>query len=156
MMDDLACISKCGIDTIEMNAYINAKIEQKNLKFNEVKCHKLHIKANDKNTDNCPDVNVHDNKIIKSSKEKYLGDVISSNGKNAENIKVRAASGIGITASIKNILNDLSLGTFYFEAALLLREANFMNSILLNSETWVNLNKTDIEELENVDKKIKL
>ena len=110
MMDDLATISKCGIDTIETNAYINSKIEQKNLKFNEVKCHQIHIKANDNINEDCPDIKIHESQMIKSSKDKYLGDIICSNGKNLENIKKRVSNGIGIIATIMNILKELSLG----------------------------------------------
>ena len=47
MVDDLMCISKCGINSIEMNAFMNIQIEMKNLrfhvpdKFGKSKCHKL-------------------------------------------------------------------------------------------------------------------
>ena len=36
--------------------------------------------------------------------------------------------------------------------AVHLRETNFNSTILLNSESWVNLSKTNIEDLESVDK----
>ena len=35
---------------------------------------------------------------------------------------------------------------------LLLRQSIFISTVLPNSETWVNLSKTDIENLENIDK----
>ena len=50
-----------------------------------------------------------------------------------------------------NILKNVSLGQYYFEIALLLRESTFLSSILLNSETWVNVTKNNIEELEQID-----
>lgn len=34
MIDDIAKISECGIDSVVDNAYINAKIEQDKLKLN--------------------------------------------------------------------------------------------------------------------------
>ena len=46
----------------------------------------------------------------------------------------------------------MCLGSFYFEAAVLLRESIFSSSVLLNSETWVNLTKTDLEEIESCDR----
>ena len=55
-------------------------------------------------------------------------------------------------ASVMNILNEISLGEFHFQIAVLLRETIFLSSMLLNAETWVNLSKVDIEELESVDK----
>ena len=51
-----------------------------------------------------------------------------------------------------NILNEVNLGNYYFETGLLLREALFLNSMLVNSETWVNITKDDIEMLESLDR----
>ena len=42
MVDDLVCISKCGINSVLMNAFINAKTNMKKLKFCSTKCHKMH------------------------------------------------------------------------------------------------------------------
>ena len=44
------------------------------------------------------------------------------------------------------------MGQFHFEIGALLRESIFLSSILLNSETWVNLSNDDIEMLESVDR----
>ena len=127
MMADLACLSKCGIESIESNAYINSKIEQKQLKFNEGKCHQLHIK--DSNNNDCPTIKVHDKFMMKSTKDKYLGDVITNDGKNHENIKHRALKGVGIVSSIINLLKELNLGQHYFQAAILFRDSLFLSSI---------------------------
>ena len=49
MVDDLNAISKCGIESVELNAFINTQIELKKLKFHvpdkdgKTKCHKMHI-----------------------------------------------------------------------------------------------------------------
>ena len=51
-----------------------------------------------------------------------------------------------------NILKEVTLGEFYFVVAVLLRETVFLSKLLLNSETWVNLTKADIEELESADR----
>ena len=37
MVDDLACISTCGLETVQMNGYINAKTNIKKLQFGERK-----------------------------------------------------------------------------------------------------------------------
>ena len=39
MVDDLAKISECGVETTKDNAYINARIEQDKLLFNGTMCH---------------------------------------------------------------------------------------------------------------------
>ena len=50
-----------------------------------------------------------------------------------------------------NFLKQISLGNFFFEIALLLRQTMFLSSVLLNAETWVNLSKTNITDLESLD-----
>ena len=51
-----------------------------------------------------------------------------------------------------NIVNEVSLGQFHFIIGKLLRETIFLSSMLINSETWVNVTDADIEELESVDR----
>ena len=131
----------------------DTKIEQKKLKFNEGKCHQLHIgDKKDENVRNCPETMVHDKIIIKSTKDKYLGDIVTNDGKNHENIKERTAKGVGIISSIISILKELFLGELFFQTAMLFRNTLFLTSILLNAESWVNLTKGDIEELESLDR----
>ena len=43
MVDNLVCISECGIKSVLMNAFINAKTNAKKLQFGVSKCHKMHI-----------------------------------------------------------------------------------------------------------------
>ena len=104
MMDDLATISKCGTESIESNAFINAKIEEKTLKLNQQKCHQLHISRQTNDQSKCQQIRVHDKIMLKAPKEKYLGDVISSDGRNIENMKGKVAAGTAAIATIMNIL----------------------------------------------------
>ena len=88
--------------------------------------------------------------MLRSSKhqsEKYLGDIISKDGKNTKNIKARVANGHGIVNSIEKILDEEILGDDYFEIAVIL----LISSLLCNSETWFNVTNADIELLEKVD-----
>ena len=48
-------------------------------------------------------------------------------------------------------LNDVFLGPYFFEAALMFRSSLLLNSILINSESWYNLTESDIQQLESVD-----
>ena len=53
-VDDLNAISRCGIESLALNTFINTQIELKKLKFHvadsqgKTKCHKLHIGNNRK------------------------------------------------------------------------------------------------------------
>ena len=56
----------------------------------------------------------------------YLGDILSSDGRNTRNVRNRIGKGIGITTQIMNILNSICLGEYYMESAVLLRESMFI------------------------------
>ena len=84
--------------------------------------------------------------------EKYLGDVVSNNFSNMNNIKKRVSISIGTISNIMNILSEVSLGKFHFIIGLLLRKTMFISKILQNAETWFNITQTEIKLLENMDK----
>ena len=97
---------------------------------------------------------MHGSKIQKVSEDTYLGDVISADGQNTKNIKNRISKGLGIITEIMNILESVTLGVHYFSTAILLRESLFLNGILTNCEIWYGLNKSEIQELESLDRNL--
>ena len=151
MVDDLLCISTCGLKSVEMNAYINAKTNVKKLQFGETKCHKMHVGLKNKccldlyvdalelrktyeiftNLEDLVDEETGMSKLNPS--EKYLGDIISCDDQ------------------IFKILEETIFGPYIFEIGLILRQSLFLNSILTNSESWYGLKESDIEHLEQVD-----
>ena len=155
MVDDYLGISKCGFKSLELNAFITSQIELKKLRFHtpdkngKTKCHKLHI---GKNHSKCPDLKVHGTLMSEVKSDTYLGDVLSADGRNTENIKSRVSKGLGIVSQIMNLLDIVNFGEHYFEIGLLLRESMLINGILTNSEVWYNLLKTETKELEDIDK----
>ena len=149
MIDDIIGISCCGDDTIELNAIINTKIECKKLRLSEDKCYKMHIC---KKTSECSQaLKVHD-KPMKTVKEAtYLGDVISDNGSLDATIEERCNRSVGIITQISSLLSSVSLGNFHFDIAMVLRESQFINSIMTNSEIWHNVLKKHTDCLEQKD-----
>ena len=89
--------------------------------------------------------------IPDSNQERYLGNIINSSGKNDSNIAAQVSKGQGIIKQIMNILGDICFEKFNFLAAKILRESLFLNRILLNSEAWFSVSKSNIEELEKID-----
>ena len=148
MIDDLLCIAECGCNSVEANSFINAQFELKNLHLNKDKCHQIHIGRPNKT---CPKLKAHGDEIMKVCKDKYLGDVISQNGNNDDNIRSKISNGMAAMSNILNILREVSLGEFYFQIGFLLRQTMFLSTVLLNSEAWVNLTVKNIEELEKID-----
>ena len=136
MVDDILGIGLCGNKSIALNSFINTHIEMKRLKFHtpnttgKSKCHKLHV---GKPNSLCPELLVHGCPMESVESDTYLGDVISSEGSNRDNIKARISKGNGILAKIRDYLETVSFGAHYFKIALLLRESLLLNDILTNS-----------------------
>ena len=148
MFDDVASIAKCGIDSIKTNAIINAKIESKKLEFGHTKCYNIHV---GKNADECCSKKVH-NSIMKTAEhETYLGDVICSSGKNERNISNKANCGVGAISQIFAMLSQVSLGHFYFEIALIMRDSMLVSKLVASSEVWYDITKTEYQKLESID-----
>ena len=53
-----------------------------------------------------------------------------------------------------NIIDDICLGPFTFEVALVMRDSLLINSTLTNSEAWLGLTTSEIETLEQVDESL--
>ena len=79
MIDDIAAISKCGIQSLIMNSKINAKIESKRLQLGIDKCQDLHI---GKKKTSCPTLKVHEQNMSTAEETKYFGDWITIDGLN--------------------------------------------------------------------------
>ena len=161
MIDDLLTMSECGYKTRLMNEFINFKTGTKRLQFGAKKCIKMHIgRANSKTLCNDLFVGEWKNEVVsdpqsggykmseyfngnvkmeESHEQKYLGDILSSDGTHTKNVQDRRNKGYGIINQIMQILNSTYYGKFYFEVAMILRDSLFLSSILLNSEAWVRI-----------------
>ena len=89
--------------------------------------------------------------IEETEDEKYLGDIISNDGRNLKNLKARVDKGNGIVKRILDILDSIPFGKLFFQVAILLRNSLLVSSVLCNSETWFNLTKAELQLLESVD-----
>ena len=155
MVDDLLAMARCGTESNEVNVFINTEIEMKKLKFHvpdregKSKCNKMHI---GKRKMDCQGLKVHGCPMKEVGNDTYLGDIISSDGKNTLNIESRVSKGLGIVSQIMDILKSVSFGVHYFEIAATLREAMLVNGLLTNSEVWYGLTGMEVNKLEEVDK----
>ena len=173
MVDDVLCISECGYKSVMVNEYMQCKSDSKKLQFGPSKCKKIHIGKQEKdfkchalfvekweerevtqgNTQNSiiQDVCIGREKMEEKFEEKYLGDIISADGKNLKNIQSRVNKGKGISRKIVNILEAIPFGRLYFQVAVLLRNTLLVSSLLCNSEAWFGLTNKELDLLETVD-----
>ena len=72
-------------------------------------------------------------------------------GRNTKNIEAKVSKAIGISKILKSYLEDVCLGPFYFEVALILRNSLFLNGILTNLEVCYGLTGDEVNKLEQMD-----
>ena len=176
MVDDALAITECGFKASEMNAYLNTKTNIKKLQYGVEKCYKMHV-GKHCNSEICPDLYVDGWKLEdvtdietgltseveefsgqyemkEVNNEKYLGDIISNDGKNTKNMNARKGRGTGIVNQIMTKLEEVSFGRYYFQVAVIWRNTYLISSLLTNSEAWFNVSKSDVETLESVDENL--
>ena len=73
-------------------------------------------------------------KMEEIKEEKYLGDIISEDGKNMKNVLARQNKGWGIVTQIMSILEEICFGRYFFEVAGILRNSLLISTLLTNSE----------------------
>ena len=87
MVDDLMIISKCGKESLVLNSLAQSKIETKRLEFGISKCFHLHVGPKSLT---CHDLFVDShNQMERAEKQRYLGNILMTNNKADENIKLR-------------------------------------------------------------------
>ena len=133
MQDDTLGISVCGVRSKQMNQFLTTRTAIMKLQFGQDKCEKMYI-GKTYNSDICPEMSVDSWKeklivnemeekeiqdiyvgktVMKQvSEKKYLGDVISSDGKNEANIKERTNKAIGNVNKIVASLNERPYGRY--------------------------------------------
>ena len=122
-MDDVITVSESGFKTARLNSFMNAQFAMKKLRLGPQKCFSMHIGKKHKDYINIQlyfdgwvvksvniyesgDVNWKDilnddmNEMSHIDKEKYLGQVISSDSKNVNNIEQLRNKGICIQNKI--------------------------------------------------------
>ena len=149
MIDDIAKISVCGTPAVIDNAYINAKIEHTKQLFNGGKCHAIHA---GKQKHLCCTLSAHNTEMEVVMKEKYVGDMVTGDGKHSKNLDARRSKGMGVISEILSILDGMCLGAHYFVSALMMRQSMLVMVLLTNSETWLRLTQKDLGKLEGIDR----
>ena len=134
------------------------KTATKRLQFGASKCHVMHIGKNideykkmeffvdewkmketeNRTTHTIDRIEVFngEEEINETNNEKYLGQIISSDGTNVKNVQNRANKGRGLVKKIETTLRNTPGGKYLFELAVIMRNAILISSILSCSEVW--------------------
>ena len=132
-----------------MSSYIHTAIK---LELGSDKCFQIHVGKKVSKT--CPQLNAHQEIMKMTSSEKYLGDIITNNGKIDANIESRVNKGNGRANTIMSLLQEISFGEHYFQMAILFRNSMLINSLLSSSEVLYNIELKHIKMLEKCDKNL--
>ena len=97
------------------------------------------------------DIWVGEKEMEDKQEERYLGDIISNDGRNMKNFKSRVNKGKGIVNKIMTRLETIPWGKHYFEVAMILRESLLVSSVLTNSEAWYNVTQAELDFIETLD-----
>ena len=124
MVDDTVTVTETGHKTQQMNAYFNVKAAEKKLQFSELKCHTMLIHK-DKNINQVSELKVdiwrqeHNDKnnfietfdgehtVKETAQTKYLGCILSKDGTNTKNIKMKLNKAIEIRKVIQTLIKGL-------------------------------------------------
>ena len=87
-----------------------------------------------------------------AERERYLGDILTTDGRIDQNINDRYNKGMGKVNEIISMLQEVSFGPHYFQMALLFRRSILLSSMLCNVEVLYGVTKAHIEKLEQADR----
>ena len=126
---------------------INEFAVKHKIKWSNEKCNVMKIGKHD---DEDTEWKVGEMTIQETSKYKYLGDIITNDGKNTENLKARKTKLQGTTININTIASSEILNKIETTVLLELHEKINVSSLLTNAESWT-LSKGDEKELEKTE-----
>ena len=89
--------------------------------------------------------------ISEQQQATYLGDELTNDMNNMKTVQKRVSTGLGSISEILSILNQVSLGAYYFEIALVLRETILISKMIFNTESWYNITNEQLNKLHSVD-----
>ena len=104
------------------------------------------------NSGHCQKLMVHETEMLTKQTQKYLADWISSSAYNEVNVKERCKIGNSAISQIKSLLRDANFVKYTIQTGLLLRDTTFTSKMLLNTEVWHSITKSQLEDLEVIDR----
>ena len=150
MIDDVLSVNKCGVESLKMNAMVLSKMATKRLELGASKCYQLHV---GKAVSTCHSLQVDTGlSMQQATRQRYLGDIVSSDTKIDANIQMRYDKGLSTNNEIISILREVNLGCHFFDIAFMLHSSLLINGILYSTEALFKLNNNHIKKLMACEK----
>ena len=147
-VDDVVTFAE-GIDnqwsTLEQ---IDEFAKNHKIRWGKEKCQLMKVGKHDENEKN--EWKIGDMRINETKAYKYLGDIITDDGKNTKNIQARKDKTTATTIAIKTIASNETFREIGTSVILELHETTTLSALLTNSESW-SLNKTEKLDLERIE-----
>ena len=168
MLDDVLALSSCGPESTQIQDFLNIKSGCKKLQYSTEKTYRMHIgrrRPEYKCEQSFVDSWVVDRssltdkysgavKVKFTNTIKYLGERISSDGTNTENVAARTGRGYGTVKEICHMLDTMCLGPFMYQKAIILRNSMLIGTLLTCCEAWYNVSEVELGHIEQVDKSL--
>ena len=147
-VDDVVTFVESADDQNEVLDKIDLFAKNHKLRWGGDKCQVLRIGKSNAGDEHC--WKIGDMPISETDTYKYLGDVITSDGRNKKNIESRKNKLNATTITISAIASSEIL--YKIETSVLLRLHDSINlpCLLTNAESWT-LNKSEQEEVERIE-----
>ena len=118
------------------------------LRWGKEKCQVMKVGMHKK--DNINDWKIGDMPINETKSYRYLGDIITDDGKNEKNLENRREKSISTTISVKTVATNNIFNEIGTSVILELHETNTISALLTNCESWT-LTKKDLNNLEQIE-----
>ena len=147
-VDDTTTIDSNAADSTSSHRQVVQFARKKRLTFSHEKCIVLIINQTKK--DKIPALSIDDKELKVEKNSKLLGDVINSRGDYSDLIAERVSKAKTSIISAFALCHECTLGVYSVQSLLLIYRTVFLSALLYNSQTWANLTKNNMENLQCV------
>ena len=144
--DDIACIEMSAENLNKTNKALEVFQNMNGMLFHELKT--VYISNTGKSK-----ITINEKELSQKKYVRYLGEIITDDNKHDANIEDRKSSVNGIVAEIRAIMNETH-EDLEIIAAKQYHEGIILSKLLYNCESWINLTKKNIEDLEKIQNNV--
>ena len=146
-VDDVVSCTEGKVNQEQMLNKVNEFAIKHKLKWGQAKCKVMKVGKHNKKAE---EWTLGDMKIEETDKYKYLGDTITPDGKNTENLQTRKMKIQATTININTIASGETLHRIETSVLLELHDKISIPGLLNNCESW-NLSRKEEVDLEKIE-----